>query len=432
MWCRLGVGGSFGWRDVDPPQTRYAQSGDINIAYQVTGQGSVDLVYVPGWVSNVEANWEEPSYARFLERLSSFARLIAFDKRGTGLSDRIPEEHLPTLEERMDDVRAVMDAVGSERAALLGVSEGGPMCALFAATYPDRTSALVVYGTYARRGPAPDYPWGRSQEEQDDFLREVEEEWGGPVALADRAPSMARDERFVRWWAGYLRQSASPAAVLALSRMNYEVDVRHVLPSIHVPALVLHRDGDRVMRTDEARYIADHVPGSEAGRSTRPETASWRPSTDRPAGSGAPCRSLRTSGASVCRSEPAFTRGSASSRARISEGSPSTSGLAWPHWRRPGRFWCPRRSGTWSRDRGSDSMTGVSTTSGAFPSGGACSPRCPRRREPGIRGNVVTLGPLTCGFAARLRLTAGPGRPYHREEPNRGEGCLEGALTTWR
>jgi pimeloyl-ACP methyl ester carboxylesterase len=246
---------------VNPPETRYAKSGDINLAYQVVGVGPPDLVYVPGWVSNVEANWEEPGYARFLGRLASFCRLIAFDKRGTGLSDRVSE--LPTLEERMDDVRAVMDAVGSERAALFGVSEGGPMCALFAATYPERTSALVVYGTYARRGPDSDYPWGRSQEAQDRFLREIAEGWGGPVALADRAPSMMDDERFVRWWASYLRQSASPGAVLALTRMNYEVDVRVVLPSIHVPTLVLHRDGDRVMRTAEARYIAEHVPDAK-------------------------------------------------------------------------------------------------------------------------------------------------------------------------
>jgi class 3 adenylate cyclase len=248
---------------VNAAQTRYAKSGDVSIAYQVVGRGSLDLVYVPGWVSNVEGNWEEPSYARFLERLASFSRLITFDKRGTGLSDRVPEHELPTLEERMDDVRAVMDAVGSERAALFGVSEGGPMCALFAATYPDRTSALTVYGTYARRGPAPDYPWGRSPEEQDAFLREIEEEWGGPVALADRAPGAMGDQRFVRWWSTYLRQSASPGAVLALTRMNYEVDVRDVLPTIHVPTLVLHREGDRIMRVDEAAYIAQRIPDAK-------------------------------------------------------------------------------------------------------------------------------------------------------------------------
>jgi pimeloyl-ACP methyl ester carboxylesterase len=245
-----------------PPETRYARSGDVNIAYQVVGEGPPDLVYVPGWVSNVELNWEEPSYARFLGRLASFSRMIVFDKRGTGLSDRVPVDQLPTLEQRMDDVRAVMDAAGSTRATLVGVSEGGPMCALFAATYPDRTTSLVVCGTYARRARGPGYPWGRSKEEQEEFLREIEEGWGGPVALAPRAPGAMRDERFVRWWSTYLRQSASPTAVLTLTRMNYEVDVRDVLPTIRVPSLVIHREGDRVMRTGEARYIAAQIPGA--------------------------------------------------------------------------------------------------------------------------------------------------------------------------
>jgi pimeloyl-ACP methyl ester carboxylesterase len=245
-----------------PPETRYARSGDVNVAYQVLGEGASDLVYVPGWVSNVEINWEEPGYARFLNRLASFARLIVFDKRGTGLSDRVPVHQLPTLEQRMDDVRAVMEAAGSERAALLGVSEGGPMCALFAATYPDRTAGLIMYGTYARRSPAPDYPWGRTLEEHEARLREIEEGWGGPVWLAPRAPSAMDDPRFVDWWARYLRQSASPQAVLALTQMNYEVDVRDVLRTISVPTLVIHRTGDRIMHTDEARYLADTIPGA--------------------------------------------------------------------------------------------------------------------------------------------------------------------------
>ena len=225
------------------------------------GEGPPDLVYVPGWVSNLELNWEEPGYARFLRRLALFARLTVFDKRGTGLSDRVPVDRLPTLEERMDDVRAVMDAAGSERATLFGVSEGGPMCALFAATYPERTASLVIYGSYARRSPAADYPWGRSGEEQDAFLREIETGWGGPVALAPRAPTAMKDESFVRWWSAYLRQSASPQAVLALTRMNYEVDVRNVLPSINVPTLVIHRTGDLIMQTEEARYMAERIPG---------------------------------------------------------------------------------------------------------------------------------------------------------------------------
>jgi pimeloyl-ACP methyl ester carboxylesterase len=205
-----------------PPETKYAKSGDINIAYQVVGDAPIDLVYVAGWVSHLDYFWEEPSYARFLRRLASFSRLILLDKRGTGLSDRVAE--LPTIEERMDDVRAVLDAVGSERAALVGLSEGGPMCTLFAATYPERTSALVMIGCYARRLWAPDYPWGATQEESQSFLDQIERGWGGPVALARRAPSLVTNERFRQWWATYLRMSVSPGAALALTRMNFEID----------------------------------------------------------------------------------------------------------------------------------------------------------------------------------------------------------------
>jgi pimeloyl-ACP methyl ester carboxylesterase len=226
----------------------------------VVGTGPLDLVYVPGWVSNVALNWDEPSYARFLTRLSTFARLIMFDKRGTGLSDRIPGQGLPTLEQRMDDVRAVLDAAGSARAALLGVSEGGSMCALFAATYPQRTEALVMYGSYARRQRAPDYPWGQSDAQLASSLREIEEGWGGPVGRAARAPSAAHDERFMRFWASYLVQSASPEAAATLARMNAEIDIRPVLPAIQVPTLILHRAGDRIVQTAEAAYLAEHIP----------------------------------------------------------------------------------------------------------------------------------------------------------------------------
>ena len=245
------------------PETRFAKSGEAHIAYQVVGDGSTDLVYVPGWLSNVELNWDEPSYARFLTRLASFARLILFDKRGTGLSDRVSDQELPTLEQRMDDVRAVLDAVGSDRAALFGVSEGGPMCALFAATYPERTAALVMYGSYARRQQAPDYPWGQSAEQLTAFLTEIEHGWGGPVGRAARAPSAADDERFMRFWASYLVQSASPRAALTLARMNAEIDARAILPAVRVPTLILHREGDRVVRTEEARYLAERIQGAK-------------------------------------------------------------------------------------------------------------------------------------------------------------------------
>src|SRR5215217_444051 len=197
------------------PETRYAKSGDVNIAYQVIGNAPRDLVLVPGWVSNIEMFWEEPSLARFLRRLASFSRLILFDKRGTGLSDRVAE--LPILEQRMDDVRAVMDEVGSRQAALLGVSEGAAMCALFAATYPERTASLIMYGAYARRSWAPDYPWAPTPEERQIYFDAIEQGWGGVVDLDMLAPSTIGDGRFRQWWAMYLRRSASPGAALALA-----------------------------------------------------------------------------------------------------------------------------------------------------------------------------------------------------------------------
>jgi pimeloyl-ACP methyl ester carboxylesterase/DNA-binding winged helix-turn-helix (wHTH) protein/class 3 adenylate cyclase len=238
----------------------YARSGDVNIAYQVLGSGPIDLLFVMGWVSHLEYFWNEPSFARFLRRLASFSRLILFDKRGTGLSDRVA--YLPTLEERMDDVRAVLNAVGSRRAVLLGVSEGGPMCSLFAATHPDKTEALIMVGTYARRLRAPDYPWAPTQEERDAFCREILERWGGPVGIEARAPSVAGDRAFRDWWATYLRMGASPAAAVALTRMNAQIDVRHVLPTIKVPTLVMHRTGDRCLSVEEGRYVASLIPGA--------------------------------------------------------------------------------------------------------------------------------------------------------------------------
>jgi pimeloyl-ACP methyl ester carboxylesterase/DNA-binding winged helix-turn-helix (wHTH) protein len=246
-----------------PPETMYARSGDVNIAYQVIGEAPIDLVFVMGWVSHLEYFWREPSFARFLLRLASFARLILFDKRGTGLSDRVPLNELPTLEQRMDDVRAVMDAVGSERAALCGVSEGGPMCSLFAATYPEKTLALVMIGTYAKRIRDDDYPWAPTTEQRQHFFEEMREQWGGPVGLEERAPSVAGDPKFREWWATYLRMGASPGAALALTQMNAEIDVRQVLPSVHVPTLVIHRTGDQCLKVEEGRYVAEHIPSAK-------------------------------------------------------------------------------------------------------------------------------------------------------------------------
>ncbi len=247
----------------NPPPTLYARSGDVNIAYQVIGNAPLDLVFVMGWVSHLEYFWREPNFARFLLRLASFARLILFDKRGTGLSDRVPINELPTLEQRMDDVRAVMEAVGSKRAALCGVSEGGPMCSLFAATYPEKTLALVMIGTYAKRIRDDDYPWAPTTEQRQHFFDEMREQWGGPVGLEERAPSMATNPEFREWWATYLRMGASPGAALALTRMNAEIDVRQVLPSIHVPTLVIHRSSDQCLKVEEGRFVADRIPGAK-------------------------------------------------------------------------------------------------------------------------------------------------------------------------
>ncbi|HEY0492940.1 MAG TPA: alpha/beta fold hydrolase, partial [Candidatus Dormibacteraeota bacterium] len=242
------------------PETRYARASDgVSIAYQVLGDGPRDLVWVPGWISHVEAAWDEPTMARFFTRLASFSRLILFDKRGTGLSDRVSEDRLPTLEQRMDDVRSVCDAAGSERAALFGVSEGAPMCLLFAATYPVRTTSVVLFGGYARRQQTSGYPWGASAAEHATFLTEIEREWGGPVGLAARAPSKLSDARFRENWARYLRMGASPSAVLALTQMNAEIDVRPILKTVRVPTLVLHRSGDRVIPVEAGRYLAEQI-----------------------------------------------------------------------------------------------------------------------------------------------------------------------------
>jgi pimeloyl-ACP methyl ester carboxylesterase/DNA-binding winged helix-turn-helix (wHTH) protein len=246
-----------------PPETMYARSGDVNIAYQVIGDAPLDLVFVMGWVSHLEYFWREPNFARFLMRLASFSRLILFDKRGTGLSDRVPIHELPTLEQRMDDVRAVMDAVGSERAALCGVSEGGPMCSLFAATYPEKTLALVMIGTYAKRIRDDEYPWGPTIEQREQFFEVMRKQWGGPVGIDERAPSLANDPQFRDWWATYLRMGASPGAAVALTQMNAEIDVRNVLASIRVPSLVIHRTDDHCLKVEEGRFVAERIPGAK-------------------------------------------------------------------------------------------------------------------------------------------------------------------------
>lgn len=242
------------------PQVRYAKSGDVHVAYQVLGDGPCDLVLVPGWVSNIDIFWEEPALARFLNRLASFTRLILFDKRGTGLSDRVTLT--PMLEERMDDVRAVLDTVGSERAALFGYSEGGPMCALFAATYPERVSSLIMHGSYPRRLLAPDYPYGMESAAHEAFLEDIERHWGTAVGYDLRVPSRRHDEHFRHWWARMLRSGASPMTAVALTRANAQIDVRPMLPSIRVPTLVLHATGDRALSFEGGRYMAERIAGA--------------------------------------------------------------------------------------------------------------------------------------------------------------------------
>ncbi|HEY7750200.1 MAG TPA: adenylate/guanylate cyclase domain-containing protein [Aestuariivirgaceae bacterium] len=244
-----------------PPRTLYTKSGNVSIAYQVTGDGPIDLVFAPGWVSNVEYAWENPDYARLITRLSSFSRFIRFDKRGTGLSDR--DVKPSTLEQRVDDIRAVMDAVGSERAALLGMSEGGNMSVMFTATHPERSAALVLFGCFARAKWAPDYPWGSTQQQRDAFNDLMEKNWGDPVALDEAAPSVANDEAARSWFGAYLRHSGSPSAVRALSDLNFQLDMRAILPSVRVPTLVLHRKGDRWYSVAEAEYLAEHIPGAK-------------------------------------------------------------------------------------------------------------------------------------------------------------------------
>ena len=247
-----------------PPETRYAKSGDVNIAYQVVGDGPFDLVLVHGWIQSFDPGWEIDAIKRFYLRLASFSRLILFDKRGTGLSDRVEPGALPTLETRMDDMRAVMDAVGSERAAVLGHSEGGTMCALHAATYPERTQALVVVGGAARTTWAPDYPLGATDDEFAELERSILEGWGvGAIRpmLAQLAPSIAEDEDQVQLYARAAVRSASPAAAAALTRMTAMNDIRHVLHAIRVPTLVLFRADEEL--AEASRYMGERIPGAK-------------------------------------------------------------------------------------------------------------------------------------------------------------------------
>ena len=245
------------------PETKYAKSGDCHIAYQVVGTGPLDLVFIHVWISHIEHMWEEPRVARFLERLASFARLIVLDKRGTGLSDPVPLDRLPTLEERMDDVRAVLDAVRSQRATFLGTSEAGALSLLFAATYPSRTTALVLLNSYARLAYAPDYTQGIPAEQAQELLQAIEEGWGKGVAFEALVASQTDNASMKSWWARYQRLAASPGAAVRLLQSAFETDARSVLPAITVPVLVLHRAGDPFTGPEHGRYLGEHVPGAK-------------------------------------------------------------------------------------------------------------------------------------------------------------------------
>ncbi len=238
------------------PRTQYAKSGDVHIAYQVFGEGAVDLVFVPGFVSHIENYWDEPSFARWLRRLGNFSRVIMFDKRGTGLSDQVSE--LPGMDQRMDDVRAVMDAVGIERAAIFGISEGGSLATLFAATHPERSQALIIYGGFAQFSS-----WIPTQEAMESLFQYIDKSWGSGESWLNFAPTKEGDLAFQQWWGKFERLGASPGAVKTLMRMNSQIDITEILPSVNVPTLVIHRKDDTLVRVEAGRLLAERIPGAK-------------------------------------------------------------------------------------------------------------------------------------------------------------------------
>jgi len=261
------------------PTTKYTKSGNINIAYQVFGSGPIDMVYIPGWVSNIDEMWACPELVYFLQQLGKIGRIILFDKRGTGLSDRIVD--FPTLEERMDDIRSVMDAVSSEKAVLFGHSEGGAVSALFAATYPNRTISLIAFGIFAKRVYAPDYPWAPTNQERQVVYDMIENCWGsGDMNLESLAPSKANDKVFMDWLASYFRAGASPRAAMMLTKMNTQVDIIDILGSINVPTLILQSTNDIDVKIEEGRFIANRIPDAKFVEFEGSDHLFWTANTD--------------------------------------------------------------------------------------------------------------------------------------------------------
>ncbi|MBA3689941.1 MAG: adenylate/guanylate cyclase domain-containing protein [Actinobacteria bacterium] len=261
------------------PEVQYARNGDVALAYQVLGEGPIDLVFLPAFINNVEIVWESPQYSRFLRRLASFSRLIFMDRRGTGLSDRFSPADLPPLEVLMDDLAVVLDAAGSEHTALFGYSDSGCLCAMFAATHPDRVSALVLYAVAAAGVATEDFPWQWSPDEWDDYFRDLASGWG-TRAYADKVvpwfqPSLADDERHKAWWARFMRQAASPNSVEAIERIWHLIDIRPILPTIQVPTLVLHRTDDQVEYVQAGRDVAERIPGARFIELAGGDDAPW-------------------------------------------------------------------------------------------------------------------------------------------------------------
>jgi len=241
---------------MEPIRTRYAKNGDINVAYQVFGEGDVDLVFVPGFISHIENYWDEPRWAQMLRRLGSFCRVIMFDKQGTGLSDRA--SNLPCMDDRMDDVRAVMDAAKVEQAALFGISEGGSLATLFAASHPDRSQALILYGAFARFTS-----WFPTPEALEGLFQYIDSAWGSGESLPMFAPTMKDDQALKQWWGKFERLGASPGAAKKIMRLNSQIDITDILPSVNVPTLVIHRKDDVTVNVEGGRLLAERIPNAK-------------------------------------------------------------------------------------------------------------------------------------------------------------------------